>query len=46
MRSSSSGRVILSAALDYAARGWPVLPLVPREKRPLTKRGLLDATTD
>ena len=34
------------AALDYAEGGWPVLPLVGRAKRPLTKNGLLDATTD
>lgn len=46
MRSASSRQAILPAALLYATRGWPVLPLVAREKRPLTKRGLLDATTD
>jgi hypothetical protein len=33
-------------ALRYAAEGWPVLPLVEQAKRPLTKNGLLDATTD
>jgi len=36
----------LSAALDYAARGWPVLPLVHCAKRPLTRRGVSDARTD
>ena len=35
-----------SAALWYASVGWPVLPLVPGQKRPLTSHGLKDATTD
>lgn len=30
----------------YARFGWPVLPLVPQRKNPLTVRGLLSATTD
>lgn len=35
------------AALAYATRyKLPVFPLVPREKRPLTDNGHLDATTD
>ena len=42
MRTSS----LQAAALAYSERGWPVLPLVPREKRPLAKRGLLDASAD
>jgi hypothetical protein len=33
-------------ALRYATNGWPVLPLVPRAKRPLTRNGLLDASID
>jgi hypothetical protein len=37
---------LLEAALDYAARGWPVLPVKPRGKDPLTKNGVKDATTD
>jgi len=34
------------AAMEYIARGWPVLPLKPRNKQPLTKHGLLEATLD
>lgn len=37
---------ILAAALAYAELGWHVFPCVPGGKTPLTKRGLLDATTD
>jgi len=33
-------------ALKYARMGWPVLPLAPRDKVPLTTNGLKDATTD
>lgn len=33
-------------ALWYAKRGWQVLPLRPRDKTPITKHGLKDATTD
>lgn len=37
---------LVRAAYEYAERGWPVLPLAPREKRPLTRHGLKDASTD
>lgn len=43
---SDRGMEILEAALQYAARGWPVLPLRPRGKEPLVTHGLQDATTD
>jgi hypothetical protein len=33
-------------ALEYAARGWPVLPVAARGKVPLTEHGLKDATVD
>lgn len=35
---------LLPSALFYAQRGWKVFPLVPRDKRPLTKRGVHDAS--
>jgi hypothetical protein len=35
-----------NAALDYAKNGWPVFPCNPLDKRPLTKNGFKDATTD
>lgn len=37
------------AALDYAAKGWSVLPLLPKKKDPhfdLIKQAYLSATTD
>jgi putative DNA primase/helicase len=36
----------LTVALEYASRGWYILPLKPRDKIPLTKHGVKDATTD
>ena len=35
---------VLKAALMYAGRGWPVFPCRP-DKTPLTKHGVMDATT-
>lgn len=32
--------------MDYASRGWPVFPLRPRDKAPITLNGYLSASTD
>lgn len=37
---------MLNAALSYAARGWRVHPLKPRDKTPISQNGCKDATTD
>ena len=39
-------QTFLSAALEYAKRGFHVFPLKPQSKVPLTKNGFKDATTD
>lgn len=38
--------MMITHALAYAARGWRVHPLKPRDKTPITKNGCKDATTD
>ncbi len=37
---------MIAAALDYAARGWPVFPCLADGKAPLTSSGFKAATTD
>jgi len=37
---------LLDAANLYAERGWPVLKCRPRDKRPATRHGVKDATTN
>jgi hypothetical protein len=37
---------LLGAARAYAAAGIPIFPCVPNEKRPATRHGFHDATTD
>ncbi len=38
--------LLLATALRLAAAGAPVFPCNPDQKRPLTRHGMLDATTD
>lgn len=42
-RSAENPRLL--AALQYAKRGWAVLPCKPRDKSPATQHGFKDATT-
>ena len=47
MTSRSKGsNQLLSAAREYAERGWRVFPLVPREKTPIIASGFKGASTD
>lgn len=41
-----SRSTLADAALYYAARGWPVIPLKAGTKLPATRHGVGDATTD
>jgi len=45
MPSSYDDRLSVKA-LEYARNGWPVLPVRPSGKKPLTKHGVNDATTN
>jgi predicted P-loop ATPase len=38
--------LFLESALRYASIGFKIFPLVPKQKRPLTKNGFLDASSD
>lgn len=42
----SNAHVILNTALKYAEKGYPVFPCRPSNKRPYTRHGFKDATTD
>jgi hypothetical protein len=44
--SNPTAASLLRTALGYAYRGWEVLPVVPKGKRPLTKNGVLEASAD
>jgi hypothetical protein len=37
---------MLQAALGYARHGWHVMPVEPGGKKPQTRHGQMDATTD
>src|ERR1035441_5091066 len=43
---SGQQRSPYQAALACARYGWPVLPIIPGEKTPVTKHGCNEATTD
>lgn len=40
------GSALVDAALEHAAKGWPVFPCHAETKRPLTAHGFKDASTD
>lgn len=46
LRSRTDTSRLAAAALVYASRGWPVFPLIPKDKRPLTEDGFKSATFD
>ena len=41
-----NGGRFLDAAVRYAIEGWPIFPLKPRKKTPMSLNGVKDATTD
>jgi hypothetical protein len=43
---SRSQNQLLSAAREYAERGWRVFPLWPRDKKPIPRNGFKEASTD
>ena len=43
---SEATNPLLASALRYAGRGWPVFPLRPGAKTPLTQTGFKEAVTD
>ena len=43
---TAESRIIVCQALEYARRGWPVVPCRPDTKEPATRHGFHDATTD
>ena len=46
LQTASTVPTQLEAALEYAQRAIPVFPCNPLDKKPLTKNGFKDATTD
>jgi len=45
LTNGSRSKALLKCALWYASKGFPVFPLVPRDKNPLTEHGFKDAST-
>ena len=45
-RLSMTDNNLMTAALEYARRGWAVFPLCSGEKKPVTAQGFKDATTN
>ncbi len=45
-QSTLQPNAFLESALTYAARGWPVFPLVPGGRTPITAHGFKDASVD
>ena len=43
---AAPGRALVEYAVEYAARGWRVLPCKPGQKTPATRHGVKDASSD